>query len=322
LATTRKSERLMNLVICLLVARTYVGKAKIREVVAGYQETSDEAFEKMFERDKDELRELGIPIEVGYVDRAFEDEPGYRIRRQAFELPDIRLEADEAAVVGLAARVWQHAGLAEATSGALVKLRAGGVDVDASALSVVEPHLATPEPSFGPLWDAVLERTPVRFAYRRPGREAAVRTLEPYGIVSWHGHWYVVGHDRDREAVRMFRLSRVEGPVTPAGRPGSYVVPEGTDVRALAASLEPDESSGGVATLRVRVGSGFALRRQARAVESLDASWDRVEVPFGAVEAMAEQVTTHGADVVVESPDELRKSVVARLRGLAEVGAQ
>jgi proteasome accessory factor B len=319
---TRKSERLMNLVICLLVARTYVGKAKIREVVAGYQETSDEAFEKMFERDKDELRELGIPIEVGYVDRAFEDEPGYRIRRQAFELPDIRLEADEAAVVGLAARVWQHAGLAEATSGALVKLRAGGVDVDASALSVVEPHLATPEPSFGPLWDAVLERTPVRFAYRRPGREAAVRTLEPYGIVSWHGHWYVVGHDRDREAVRMFRLSRVEGPVTPAGRPGSYVVPEGTDVRALAASLEPDESSGGVATLRVRVGSGFALRRQARAVESLDASWDRVEVPFGAVEAMAEQVTTHGADVVVESPEELRTSVIERLRGLAGAGAR
>ncbi|MGH3315048.1 MAG: helix-turn-helix transcriptional regulator [Nocardioidaceae bacterium] len=322
MATTRKSERLMNLVICLLVARTYVGKAKIREVVPGYQETSDEAFEKMFERDKDELRELGIPIEVGYVDRAFEDEPGYRIRRQAFELPDIRLEGDEAAVVGLAARVWQHAGLAEATSGALVKLRAGGVDVDASALSVVEPHLATPEPSFGPLWDAVLERTPVRFAYRRPGREAAVRTLEPWGIVSWHGHWYVVGHDRDREAVRMFRLSRVEGSVTPAGRPGSYVVPEGTDVRALAASLEPDETSGGVATLRVRVGSGFALRRQARAVESLDTSWDRVEVPFGAVEAMAEQVTTHGADVVVESPDELRKSVIERLRGLAEVGAE
>jgi proteasome accessory factor B len=218
--------------------------------------------------------------------------------------------------------VWQHAGLAEATSGALVKLRAGGVDVDASALSVVEPHLATPEPSFGPLWDAVLERTPVRFAYRRPGREAAVRTLEPYGIVSWHGHWYVVGHDRDREAVRMFRLSRVEGPVTPAGRPGSYVVPEGTDVRALAASLEPDESSGGVATLRVRVGSGFALRRQARAVESLDASWDRVEVPFGAVEAMAEQVTTHGADVVVESPEELRTSVIERLRGLAGAGAR
>jgi len=322
LATTRKSERLMNLVICLLVARTYVGKAKIREVVPGYQETSDEAFEKMFERDKDELRELGIPIEVGYVDRAFEDEPGYRIRRQAFELPDIRLEGDEAAVVGLAARVWQHAGLAEATSGALVKLRAGGVDVDASALSVVEPHLATPEPSFGPLWDAVLERTPVRFAYRRPGREAAVRTLEPWGIVSWHGHWYVVGHDRDREAVRMFRLSRVEGSVTPAGRPGSYVVPEGTDVRALAASLEPDETSGGVAILRVRVGSGFALRRQARRVESLDASWDRVEVAFGAVEAMAEQATTHGADVVVESPDELRKSVIERLRGLAEVGAQ
>ena len=89
----------------------------------------DEAFEKMFERDKDELRSLGIPIEVGYLDRAFEDEPGYRIERSAFELPQIDLEPDEAAVVGLAARVWQHAGLAATTTQALVKLKAAGVGV-------------------------------------------------------------------------------------------------------------------------------------------------------------------------------------------------
>ncbi|HEX2176315.1 MAG TPA: WYL domain-containing protein [Nocardioidaceae bacterium] len=325
MATAAKSERLMNLVICLLVARTYVGKAKIREVVQGYHGTSDDAFEKMFERDKDELRELGIPIEVGYVDRAFEDEPGYRIRRQAFELPDIRLDGDEAAVVGLAARVWQHASLAEATSGALVKLRAGGVDVDTSALAVVEPHLAAPDPAFDPLWNAVVTRTAVRFEYRRPhaapDSEPAVRTLEPWGILSWHGHWYVVGHDRDRDAARMFRLSRVQGKVSKAGRAGSFEVPEGTDIRALAAGLAPDESPAGTATLRVRSGHGFALRRGATSVTPVDDGWDRLEAPFGTVAAMAELVTTHGADVVVESPAELRDAVVARLRDLAGMGA-
>ena len=114
--TARKSERLLNLLITLLVARTYVGKARLREVIEGYREAAnDEAFEKMFERDKEELRSLGVPIEVGHVDRAFEDEPGYRIERSAFELPDIDLEPEEAAVIGLAARVWQHAGLAAAT---------------------------------------------------------------------------------------------------------------------------------------------------------------------------------------------------------------
>lgn len=322
MATARKSERLMNLVICLLVARTYVSKGKIRDVVEGYHGQSTDAFEKMFERDKEELRELGIPIEVGYVDRGFEDEPGYRIRRQVFELPDIRLEGDEAAVVGLAARVWQHASLAEATSGAVVKLRAGGVDVDTSALGVVEPRLATPEPAFDPLWDAVLSRSPVRFAYRRPGGESANRTLEPWGIVSWHGHWYVVGHDRDREAVRMFRLSRVEGKVTSAGRPGAYTVPEGTDVRALAAGLAPEDSGGRTATVRVRSGSALALRRGAREVVPLDDGWERLVVPFGNVQVLAELVTTHGSDAVVEEPAELRVAVVQRLRGLAEAGSR
>ena len=89
--TARKSERLLNLLITLLVSRTYVTKERLRSVIEPYHEVNDEAFEKMFERDKEELRSLGIPIEVGYVDRAFEDDPGYRIERSAFELPDIDL---------------------------------------------------------------------------------------------------------------------------------------------------------------------------------------------------------------------------------------
>ena len=107
--TARKSERLLNLLITLLVSRTYVTKERIRAVVEPYREAGDEAFEKMFERDKEELRSLGIPIEVGYVDRAFEDEPGYRIERSAFELPGDRPGArggrgDRAGRPGLAAR--------------------------------------------------------------------------------------------------------------------------------------------------------------------------------------------------------------------------
>ena len=121
-----KSERLLNLLILLLVSRSFVTKDRIRDVIDDYRRGSDEAFEKMFERDKDELRSLGIPIEVGHLDAFFEDEVGYRIKRDAFELPQVELEPDEAAVVGLAARVWQHAGLADATSQALLKLQGGG----------------------------------------------------------------------------------------------------------------------------------------------------------------------------------------------------
>src|SRR5699024_6540734 len=149
------------------------------------------------------------PIETGTINKAFEDEPGYRIRRDEFELPEVRLAADEAAVVGLAARVWQQARLASASSRALRRMRAGGADLDEERLQLLEPRLDSNEAAFDPILDAVMSQTPVRFQYQAAGADtAADRRLEPWGIVSWHGHWYVVGQDRDREAPRMFRLSR------------------------------------------------------------------------------------------------------------------
>jgi proteasome accessory factor B len=215
--TAKKSERLMNLTICLLVARNFISKDRIRQAVEGYHDLSDDAFDRMFDRDKEELRVLGVPIEVGAVVKGFEDEVGYRIRRDRFELPEISLEADEAAIVGLAARVWQHARLASATTQGLRKLRAGGVDVDESTLAILEPQLATDEPAFDAVFDAVTQRQPIEFVHQSGGRrEPTTRHLEPWGIVSWHGHWYVVGHDRDRGAERMFRVSRIIGEVRAA----------------------------------------------------------------------------------------------------------
>ena len=98
-------ERILNLTICLLVSGRYLPKSRIREAVEGYHDLSDAAFERTFERDKDELRSLGVPIEVGSFDPLFDDEPGYRILPSEFELPPIDLDAEEAAVVGVAARV-------------------------------------------------------------------------------------------------------------------------------------------------------------------------------------------------------------------------
>src|SRR5687767_15701271 len=129
--STAKTERLMNLLIMLLVQKRFVAKQRIREIL--YADATSEAFERMFERDKEELRSLGVPIEVGNMDAYFDDEPGYRIRPDEFALPDISLTADEAAVIGLATRVWEHARLAEATTEAVRKLTALGVPLDVSA---------------------------------------------------------------------------------------------------------------------------------------------------------------------------------------------
>jgi proteasome accessory factor B len=318
--TARKSERLINLLIALLVARTYVSKDRLREVVEPYREAGDEAFEKMFERDKEELRSLGIPIEVGYVDRAFEDEPGYRIERSAFELPDIDLTPEEAAVIGLAARVWQHAGLAAATSDALVKLKAAGVTVDRTALDVVQPQLTAEEPAFEPFWDATRTRTPVRFGYRTSsGTRAATRHLQPWGVVSYRGRWYVTGHDTDRDGPRVFRLSRVRGEVVVDGAPGSYQVPPGTDLRALTQSLAPMPADRSAAVL-ARADSAQGLRRHSRPAadqEGVAPGWERLETTYGDTDAFADELLGYGADVVVEAPAELREWVVQRLHAAA-----
>lgn len=316
----RKSERLLNLLITLLVARTYVSKERLRDVVEQYRDAaSTDAFEKMFERDKEELRSLGIPIEVGYVDRGFEDEPGYRVVRDAFELPEIDLEPDEAAVVGLAARVWQHAGLAAQTSDALVKLKAAGVSVDREALNVAQPQLAVEEPAFDNLWEATRSRTPVRFDYRTTGGpDVSTRHLQPWGVVSYRGRWYVVGYDADRAAPRLFRLSRVQGDVLADGTPGSFEVPEGTDIRLLTQSLAPPVAQQ-TALVLARHDSAHGLRSHSRDVGGPDVprGWDRLEVTYSRTDGAADELLGYGADVLVEGPDDLRELVLGRLRMLA-----
>src|ERR1700748_3806695 len=131
----RRAERLVNLVICMLSTRQYLSAERIRDAVPGYEagdgsRATDEAFKRMFERDKAELRDLGIPLETGRNSH-FDSDDGYRITRRDYELPVIEFDPAEAAAVGLAARLWQSATLGESARSALLKLRAAGTDVQA-----------------------------------------------------------------------------------------------------------------------------------------------------------------------------------------------
>ncbi len=321
-----KSERLLNLVILLLVARNYTTKEQIRGLMEPYRASSDEAFDRMFERDKDDLRALGIPLETGFVDKFFEDEQGYRIKRDAFELPSIDFTAEEVAVLGLAARVWRHAGLAAATSDALVKLKAAGLSFDREQLDQVQPTLAAEEPAFESMWQATVHRTPVEFDYSRAGqKDASTRHLEPWGVITAQGRWYVAGLDTDRKEPRMFRLSRIVSPVTPTGAPGSFTVPEGTDLRSLSQSLTPRQPDR-TAVVLARPGAAVGLRRRA-AVDATQAagpdglpSWDRLEVPYVSESDFAGELLGFAEAVVVVSPPELRAAVRDRLEAVAGAG--
>lgn len=311
--TAQKTERLLNLVICLLAATRYVSKEQIRQAVPQYADcATGEAFERMFERDKDDLREMGIPLETGSNEVFFDDEIGYRIPKDAYALPPVAFDSEELAVLGVAARIWQHATLAGATARAIRKLESVGVDVDREALAIIEPRIDAAEPAFAALWDSVQQRRPVRFHYSRGGAAAAQRRLQPWGLVSWHGRWYVVGHDDDRGETRVFRLSRIQGDVTADGPPGSVVVPDNVDINAsvrMLAQPAPARS----ARLHVQSGRAVPLRRQGTVVsEDLDGSL--LDVPFEDAEQMASIVCGFGSAVTVMTPEDLRDAVVRRLR--------
>jgi len=311
-----KTERLLNLVICLLYTRRPLSKAKIRDAVPQYGTTaSDEAFDRMFERDKDELRDLGIPLVTEPFDVFFDDEPGYRIDRREYALPEISFAADELAVLGLASRAWAQASLAGPAAQALRKLQAAGVERDDSSLIGIEPRVRTAEPAFEAVKDAVLKRTPVAFTYRTAGTGAVGRRhVQPWGIASWHGRWYLTGFDTDRDASRVFRLGRIEGEVATDGQPASYEVPLGHQPKAMISTLAVERDPQ-PADLRVRVGAGHSLRRRGGTVCKVDDSWSRVVVEFTDTEAFADEIASFGPDVVVENPAELRESVIRRLAG-------
>jgi proteasome accessory factor B len=313
----RKTERLLSLVVCLLSARRYLTATQIRAAVPGYPESFD-AFKRMFERDKEELRELGIPLETG-ANASGDEELGYRISRQAYELPDIRLEPDEVAVLGLAARVWRRAELAGAADGALLKLRAAGIDAEDDLTQLrIEPRVQTAEPAFGPLWEAVRDRRPVSFVHQVPGRGTALRrNLEPWGVAYRRGHWYVVGLDTDRGAQRVFRLSRIDGAVSFTGPAGSVTVPPGTDVRAAIRDWDHEGAAPRTCLLRVRAGAAPGLRRYADSITAdRQPGWDLVELSYPDAGWWSEHIASFGANVVVLEPSDLRDAVIGRLKGV------
>ncbi|MBE7324456.1 WYL domain-containing protein [Nocardioides sp. Y6] len=318
----RRSERLLNLLIMLLVQRRFVPKERIREVL--YPDAEGDAFDRMFDRDKEELRALGIPIEVGSLSTFHDDEVGYRIRPDDLALPEISLTAEEASVLTLAGKVWHHARLADTTATALRKLMPALPASEQPAPAVAEPVIGAEEPSFEAFWTAIQERRRVTFDYRKSGAaDGSARRVEPWGLLRHSGRWYVVGQDLDLGEERIFRLSRVQGSCTLGRTPDAYRVPDDLDLREVATRLQPRTETTR-AQLLLRAGAGHALRQRgttvAHGVIGPDGGdgWDRVECEAD-VATLADEVLTLGVNAFVESPESLRGLVRQRLTALAEL---
>ncbi|MBM7053911.1 MULTISPECIES: YafY family protein [Streptomyces] len=312
-----KAERLMNLALCLLGTRRPLSKRELRGSIEAYLEAgSDDSFNRMFERDKDDLRELGLVIET--VEN-LDGDTGYLARRDSNRLPPITLDAEEAAALGLAAKVWQQARLAGAASGALQKLRAAGMPETEDAYEVhsaLEPRIPVHEAAFEPLMLACRDRRPVTFDYRKANSaRAEQRQVEPWTLECWRGHWYLAGWDRERGAERVFRLSRITGKVRSRAGAFSAEVPDVVTVRETVESWA-GETATRTARIRLRAGAGYPLRSRATAVRDRGDGWDELEIPYG--HGLDAWLVEFGPDVVVEEPADLRADVVDRLRAVAK----
>ncbi len=214
-----KLERLLNLTAALLDTGRPLTAQELRERIGGYPE-GDGAFHRAFERDKEDLRELGIPLSLITI----EGEQGlgveaYRIDKASYFLPDPDLEPDELAALHLAASTVRMDGFTGME--ALWKLGAAvPSDAPMEAVGVPEVHLPT-DPRLVDLFVAIAERRSLSFEY-----QGATRQLDPHRLDFRHGRWILSGWDRSRDSPRRFRVDRIDGRPQPGPAEGFLPRPE------------------------------------------------------------------------------------------------
>jgi proteasome accessory factor B len=304
----RVLERLLNLLAFLLDAGRPVTAEEIRTTVAGYDQDSDEAFHRMFERDKDLLRGLGIPLERRPTD-AWEVDFGYVIPREAYELPDPGLTDEERAALTLAAQVVRLGGQ---PSGPEALFKLGGVAV-AQGGEPLAADLGSNPGDLAVLFQAVTERRVLRFSYRGRARE-----LRPYALVHQRGHWYLLAGERGSQEVRSFRVDRISE-LGLGDQAGAFQRPKGFQVRRVL-PREPWEAGEEdlMATVHFDPEVAWWARRQLAPgvkLEETESGAMTARLAVANPDAFVGWVLSFGAAAEVVEPPQLRKLVVERVRG-------
>lgn len=327
-----RTERLLNLLIALLNTKYGLRRAELREKVYHDTTSSEVAFGRMFERDKGELRQFGFDVEA-VTDKGWgSDDPAttrYRIGKESNRLPDVSLTPAECTVLILAAQLWEQAALGSAARNAVRKLQAAGGPLEAELPPGVQPRIRPAGQAFEDLVAAIHAQHPVTFGYLAgsTGREET-RIVEPWGLGSRFGQWYLVGYDRAREERRFFRLSRFTSAVTVLEQE-DFNPPSTFNVRDELATLPElpvqsalvDVAAGALLGLR---GHSAPFDRTADAGQPAPArdGFDRLSVPYRDLETLAQELASYGPKAVVVAPADLHTAVRRRLASAAAFAAE
>jgi proteasome accessory factor B len=306
----RKTERLINLTLALLATKRYLKKSEILANVQGYEGTQ-EAKERMFERDKDDLRSLGIEIEVGDLDIFFEDEPGYRIPQKSYELNVPNLTSRELALLSIASSFWNDSILAPSAQSGIRKLRSLGIPATLDFEFRMKYRFDNPSQLLEEIAKAILQKSEISFAY--DSSSLKTRHLQPYRIVFWNGFWYLIGMDLDRKAIRLFKISRFLGGVEMSKKKNQFEIPQDFDVSEYLP--KNDISIIHNAKVEIKKDSAILLRERGKLI-SQGEDFDTYEINFEYERIFLREIIWHGSNVRIIEPANLVEQLLDLVDGV------
>ena len=299
-----RTERMLNLLFVLLNSRTPLTREQIRERVPGYGD-SNEAFERMFERDKAALRDLAIPVETKPVDMFHDDVLGYRIDRSDWLMPEISITTEERTYLALAASAWQNAQLSTAARQAVssVDAREQGAEIS------VPVSLAKGRRHITEILAAIANGKTVVFDYVGLNQSEVVkRTIDPWRALLHSGHWYLIGFDQDKGEVRTFRTDRIVGDLVETKHDVLESMPKDFDLSTITDTWEHSDKDATIATVLVRPGRAASLRVLATTCDIGD-EWDELTIPYHHESQLIGLIASSCDVTRVKSPQSLQDSV-------------
>jgi proteasome accessory factor B len=309
-----RTERLLNLLFVLLNTKHPVTREQLRIRVPGYEGSSDDAFERMFERDKEALRDLNIPVETKPVDLFHDDVLGYRIDRDSWLMPEIEISKEERVFLTLAASAWNTALISNAALRGLDRLVPNDIgDVDTTGYVVGKGR-----DDLADLVSAITNQLSVSFTYQSvASSKPEVRIVDPWKLLLNSGHWYLIGFDQDRGEPRSFRLDRVLTKPIISNQTILEAPPADLDAQALVQSWQNAERDALSALIHVAPGSASELRLMATTIQNFD-SHDELTIPYIS-DTLIAQAIARNCDVIKKvDPSNLSDAVSRLISGTLE----
>lgn len=321
----KKEDRLFSLILALVSSREGLTKTEILRSVRGYAEIYDfkanTALDKMFERDKEEIRAMGVVIDT----LELPEEEGqthnirYSISRKNYDFPDdVIFTSDEMTLINLAATAWREASLSNESRHALTKIKSLGISANDPLIGVA-PHIRTNDKAFTAIEEALDAELIVTFNYLKPGiAKPQLRTVAPLAMLQWRGLWYVLAHDLEVDAQRTFLLKRiVSNPVR---------VPQKTFPRVEASYAKQLElellelTKKHTAVIEVEPGSDAQLRIASE--QGISPELTTLTFGFSDLEILADDLVKFGHQLRVVSPPELISAVISRFESISNKGGK